>query len=143
MDTKPAPVVVTPAYLPPPTGEQCPRCSEDLLRHDRLGIVCRSGHAPSCDCDAHDVGPACPALALPVVKTRPITSAELARLAKTGHGRCQSRGVIIRRHRDDKPGGLTERRGLCTCSFKKVRLAIEEGRLVEVDGCVHVPVVDQ
>lgn len=139
MDTKPPPVVVTPAYLPPATGEQCPRCSEDLLKHDRLGIVCRSGHAPSCDCAAHDVGPACPAMT-PTITTRPITSAELARLAKSGHGRCQSRGFIIRRAVGDKPGGPTEKRGLCSCSHKRVRLAIEEGRLVEVDGCVHVPV---
>lgn len=80
---------------------------------------------------------------VPVTKSRPITSGELARLAKTGHARCQSRGFIIRRAVGDKPGGPTEQRGLCSCSAKKVRLAIEEGRLVEVDGCVHVPVTSQ
>lgn len=80
---------------------------------------------------------------VPVTKSRPITSAELARLAKSGHGRCQSTGFIIRRAYSDKPGGPTERRGLCSCSHKRVRVAIEEGRLVEVDGCVHVPVTPQ
>lgn len=73
--------------------------------------------------------------------SRPITSAELSRFAKSGHGRCQSTGRITLRAVGDKQGGPTEKRGLCTCSHPRVMRAIEDGRLVTVSsGHIHVVV---
>lgn len=59
--SRPPPVVVTPAYLPSPTGRKC-RCGEDELDHERFGLVCRSGHRTDCGCPDHGQERRCPEL---------------------------------------------------------------------------------
>ena len=74
------------------------------------------------------------------VPVRPLTTAELAGLAKTGHRRCGGSGWIVVRAAGTEPGDESERRGWCRCLHQNVEKAIDRGLLVRERGVLWLAV---